>query len=563
MASYAESFDYVIAGAGTAGCVLAARLSENPGTQVCLIEAGGPDRHPFIHVPAAVAAAIGTHSLNWGFLTVPQPHLNGRRIPLPRGRVLGGSGSINGMVYFRGQPRDFDDWAAAGNPGWSYREVLPYFIRSESNANYPGSPYHGTSGPMRVTHIRRPNPLNAAFLEAMAGLKFRRCDDFNGPEPEGYGPRQGTIRDGRRESTASAYLAPAMRRHNLQVLTGALVQRVLIEDGRAAAVEVQLGGELRRIGARAEVIVSGGTIHSPQILLLSGIGDGAALRRAGVAVQLDLPAVGANLHDHLAAAVLMEMRDATSYGISLRAAPRGAWNLLEYALLRQGPFASNVFESNAFVRTRAELDRPDIQIVFQPARRNPHSFPLPIGHGFAVSIVGIYPRSRGRITLASADPRTPPDIDPNLLAVPEDLGPLVRGLELARRIATAPSFARYGAVEVAPGPAVQGEAAFGDYVRRSATTVHHPVGTCRMGPGADCVVDAQLRVRGVQGLRVADASVFPSIVGGNTNATVVMIAEKASDMILGRSAPRPLDLTTAARPSAEPSAGLRQASRAV
>jgi choline dehydrogenase len=554
VAAFAETFDYVVVGAGTAGCTLAARLSERPDAKVCLIEAGGPDRHPFIHIPAAVAAAIGTRALNWGFLTVPQPQLNGRRIPIPRGRVVGGSGSINGMVYFRGQPRDFDDWAAAGNPGWSYREVLPYFIRSESNANYPGSPYHGTSGPMRVTHIRHPNPLNEAFLAAMAGLAFRRCDDFNGADPEGYGPRQATIRDGRRESTASAYLKPALRRSNLKLLTGALVHRVLIEGGRAVGVEVELGGELRRIGARAEVVVAGGTILSPQILMLSGIGEGAALRRAGVAVQVELPAVGANLHDHLAAAVLMEMRNAASYGISLRAAPRGAWNLLEYALLKQGPLASNVFEANAFVRTRAELDRPDIQIVFQPARRNPHGFPLPLGHGFAVSIVNLYPRSRGRITLAGPDPRTPPDIDPNLLAVPEDLGPLVRGLELARRIATAPSFAHYRAVEVAPGSAVQGEAGLGEYVRRSATTVHHPVGTCRMGPGADCVVDPQLRVRGLEALRVADASIFPSVVGGNTNATVVMIAEKASDMILGRPAPRPLDLTGTAARVAEPSA---------
>jgi len=550
----AETFDYVVVGAGTAGCALAARLSEKPDARVCLIEAGGPDHHPFIHVPAAVAAAIGTRSLNWGFLTVPQPQLHGRRIPIPRGRVVGGSGSINGMVYFRGHPRDFDDWAAAGNPGWSYREVLPYFIRSESNANYPGSPYHGTTGPLRVTHIRRPNPLNDAFLETMAALKFRRCDDFNGADPEGYGPRQATIRNGRRESTASAYLAPARRRSNLRVLTGALVHRVAIEGGRAVGVDVGRDGQVHRVGARAEVVVCGGSILSPQILMLSGVGDGGALRRLGLEVRVDLPAVGANLHDHLAAAVLMEMRDATSYGISLRAMPRGAWNLLEYALWRQGPLASNVFEANAFVRTRAELARPDIQIVFQPARRNPHTFPLPIGHGFAVSIVNLYPHSRGRISLVTPDPRTPPEIDPNLLGAREDLAPLVRGLELARRIAGAPPFARYRATEVAPGRAVQGEAGLGQYVRQFATTVHHPVSTCRMGPGADCVVDPQLRVRGVEGLRVADASVFPSVVGGNTNATVVMIAEKASDMILGRPAPQPIDLASAATRIPEPSA---------
>ncbi len=550
----AEAFDYLIVGAGTAGCVLAARLSERPDARVCLIEAGGPDRHPFIHIPAAVAAAIGTRSINWRFLTVPQPGLNGRRNPIPRGRVIGGSGSINGMVYFRGHPRDFDDWAAAGNSGWGYRDVLPYFIRSESNADYPGSPYHGTTGPMRVTYVRRPNRLNRTFLEAMALLEYRPCDDFNGPEPEGYGLRQGTIREGRRESTATAYLRPAMRRGNLKVVTDALAHRVVIEGGRAVGVDVERGGEVQRFAARAEVVVACGTILSPRVLMLSGIGGGAELSRLGIEVKSDLPAVGANLHDHLAAAVLMEMRDATSYGISLRALPRGAWNVLEYALARRGPFASNVFESNAFVRTRAGLDRPDIQIVFQPARRNPHTFPLPLGHGFAVSIVNLYPRSRGRISLASPDPREPPLIDPNLLGAPEDVVPLVSGLQIARRIAGARPFARYRAIEVAPGPPVQGETGLADYVRRTASTVHHPVSTCRMGAGAQSVVDPQLRVRGVEGLRVADASIFPSVVGGNTNATVVMIAEKASDMILGRPAPRPIELAESSARVAEPSA---------
>lgn len=553
-AAAAETFDFVIVGAGTAGCVLAARLSEQADARVCLIEAGGPDRHPFIHIPAAVAAAIGTRAINWGFLTVPQPHLAGRRIPVPRGRVVGGSGSINGMVYFRGQPRDFDEWAAEGNAGWSWREVLPYFIRSECNPDYPDSPYHSTSGPMRVTHIRRLNPMNRAFWDAMAALGFARCDDFNGPNPEGYGPRQGTIRDGRRESTASAYLRPAMKRRNLAVMTHALAHRIVIEGRRAVAVDVEIGGEVRRIAARREVVLCGGAVLSPQLLMLSGVGEAAALRRLGIEVKLDLPAVGANYHDHLAAAVLMEMRNASSYGVSFKALPRGAWNVLEYALARRGPFSSNVFESNAFVRSREGLDRPDIQIVFQPARRNPHTFPLPIGHGFAISIVGIYPRSRGRVSLASPDPHTPPLIDPNLLGVPEDIEPLVRGLALARRIASAPSFARYRAVEVAPGPRVAGEAALADYVRRSAVTVHHPVSSCRMGSGADSVVDPALRVRGIEALRVADASVFPSVVGGNTNATVVMIAEKASDLIRGRPAPRPFEMGEAAsrRPSRVP-----------
>jgi choline dehydrogenase-like flavoprotein len=297
-----ETFDYVIVGAGTAGCALAARLSENPAVRVCLIEAGGLDRHPFIHVPAAVAAAIGRPSLNWRFLTIPQPNLHGRRIPIPRGRVVGGSGAINGMVYFRGQPRDFDDWARGGLRGWSYREVLPYFIRSESNPEYAGSPYHGTGGPMRVTHIRRPNPLNGAFLTAMQGLGFPRCRDFNDAAPEGYGPRQGTIRDGRRESTATAYLAPALRRDNLRLMTDTLVRRVTLEGRRATGVEVESGGARRSVGARAEIILCGGSILSPKILLLSGVGDGAALRGLGIGVAHHLPAVGANLHDHLAAA---------------------------------------------------------------------------------------------------------------------------------------------------------------------------------------------------------------------------------------------------------------------
>src|SRR6185312_13835551 len=261
----AEEFDFVIVGAGTAGCVLAARLSEQADVRVCLIEAGGHDRHPFIHIPAAVAAAIGTRAINWGFLTVPQPHLDGRRIPVPRGRVVGGSGSINGMVYFRGQPRDFDDWAAEGNEGWSWREVLPYFIRSECNPDYAGSPYHSTSGPMRVTHIRRLNPMNRAFWDAMASLGFARCDDFNGPNPEGYGPRQGTIRDGRRESTATAYLRPALKRSNLTVMTDTLAHRVAIEGGRAVGVDVERAGEARRIAARREVVLCGGTVLSPQL----------------------------------------------------------------------------------------------------------------------------------------------------------------------------------------------------------------------------------------------------------------------------------------------------------
>ena len=533
----ADAFDYVIVGGGTAGCVLAARLSEDGKSTVCLVEAGGEDRHPFIHIPATVGAAIGRPHLNWGFLTVPQPHLDNRRIPLPRGRVLGGSGSINGMVYFRGQRKDFDEWAAMDNPGWSYREVLPYFIRSESNDSYAGSPYHGTDGPIRVSHIPRPNPMIPAFLEAMHSLGFKRCEDFNVPEPEGYGPRQGTIRGGRRDSTACAYLRPARTRDNLTVMTDSLVTRVLVRNRRATGVELLRDGETKQIEARREVVLAAGAVQSPQLLLLSGIGDGAALQALGIVTVHHLPGVGANYHDHLAAAILMEMSNSESYGISWRAAPRGLANLLEYALFRRGPLASNVFEATAFIRSTEGLDRPDLQIVFQPARRNPGTFPFPLGHGFALSVVNLYPKSRGRVSLASPDPHAAPLVDPNLLGVADDLAPTLRGLELSRQIIAAAPFARYRASEVQPGPAVQGTEGLAAHVRRTASTVHHPVGSCRMGGDPDAVVDAELRVHGVEGLRVADASVFPRVVGGNTNAAVVMVAEKAADLMRGRPAP--------------------------
>jgi len=543
----ADVFDYVVIGAGTGGCVVASRLAEDPAVRVALIEAGPDHTHPFIHIPATVGAAIGTRKLNWRFLTTPQPQLNGRRIPVPRGHVVGGSGSINGMVYFRGQPRDFDDWAAAGNPGWSYREVLPYFLRSEHNESFPNSPYHAQGGPMNVKFVQKPNPMSPAFLSAMASLGFKPNADFNGPDPEGFGPRQGTILDGRRVSTATAYLDKVRGKHNFSLLTGQRVARIAIENGRAVGVDVLPDAEAaidkaRRIAARREVVLCGGAVLSPQVLMLSGIGDGDELRKHGIEVKNHLPGVGANYHDHLAVALLLEMSNTESYGISVRTLPRGVINLLQYALFRSGPLSSNVFECNAFVRTQPELDRPDIQVVFQAARRNKNLFPFPLGHGFAVSIVGLYPKSRGHIRLASADPLAAPLIDPNLLGHPDDIGPLLRGLQLARRIVAAQSFARYEAVEVQPGPAVQTEEGFVDYIRRAASTVHHPCSSCRMGSDANAVVDPQLRVQGVQALRIADASVFPSIVGGNTNAPVVMIAEKCVDLMLGRPALQPIEL---------------------
>src|SRR6516162_9876541 len=453
-----DRFDYVVVGAGTAGCVLASRLSEDPGTQVALIEAGPPDRHPLIHIPATVAAAISRPGLNWRFMTVPQAHLAGRSIPIPRGHVVGGSGSINGMVYFRGHPSDFDDWAAAGNPGWSYRDVLPYFLRSENNDDYPDSAYHARGGPMNVTHIERTNPMTPAFLAAMQGLGFTATQDFNGPTSEGYGPRQGTILKGRRVSTATAYLWPASHRSNLSILTRTRALEILIENRRAVGVRVSSGSGPRQLAVRREVIVAAGAILSPQLLMLSGVGDEQELRAAGLSTKQHLPGVGANYHDHLAVAVLMEMKNSDSYGISWRAAPRNLANLLEYALLRTGPLASNVFEATGFIRTLPELPRPDVQVVFQAARRNRGTFPFPLGHGFAISLVGLYPQSRGRVRLAGSNPLAAPLVDPRLLSHPDDVAMMLRGLKVGREVSRAGSFARYHAIEVQPGPAVQDDA---------------------------------------------------------------------------------------------------------
>jgi choline dehydrogenase-like flavoprotein len=543
--SFDREFDYIVVGAGTAGCVLASRLSEDARNRVCLIEAGGSNRHPFIAIPAAVGCAIMSPKFGWGLSTVPQPHLNGRRVPLPRGRVVGGTGSINGMAYFRGPALDFDDWAAAGNPGWSYADLLPYFLRSEHNPEYAHSPYHATGGPMGVSFPTSRNPLCDAFNAAMASLGYRELDDFNVPDPNGYGYRQGTIWKGRRVSTASAYLKPALRRRNLELLTETRARRVLFEGKRAVGVEIQgREGGIKRLRASKEVIVAAGTFHSPHLLLHSGIGDERDLKEWGITPLHHLPAVGRNLRDHPAAPIAMESDDATSYGHSLKALPRNVAQTFRYLATRTGQYASNLFETNAYIRTLPVSDRPDLQIVFQPARRNTRPFPIPLGHGYAIVIVCLYPKSTGRVTLSGPDPLAPPLIDPALGSDAADLQTLVRGLKMARRIFAHASFNKYRAREVFPGPAVASDEQWLEHIRATLTTVHHPGSTCRMGPKAsDNVVDHELKVHGLEALRVADASIYPRLVGANTNASVVAIAEKASDMILGRPAPEPIALT--------------------
>jgi len=533
--------DYLIVGAGSAGCVLANRLSANAEVDVVLVEAGPPDDSWLIRTPAAVGALIKHPRYNWNFQTVPQTHLAGRRIPMPRGKVLGGTSSINGMVYIRGHASDYTEWERAGGQGWGYPDLLPYFLRSERNEAWPSSAFHSTAGPMNVTSIRPHNPLVDRFLEAACSLDFPACEDFNAASMDGFGPRQATIRGGLRESMATAFLRPVRHRRNLTVLTDCFVRRIVIEEGRSAGVELEREGSVHRVGARIETILSAGSFGSPAILMHSGIGNEQFLRTLGIKVHRHAPEVGENLQDHLATSILMRTNSPESYGLSWRTLPRAFGTVAEYLLLRRGPLASNVFEAHGFVRSDPGLTLPDLQIIFMPAFRNPSGFPIPLGHGYGINVALLAPRSRGRVMLTGPDPRAQPSIDPNFLGESSDLPPLVHGLKLARRLLYAPAFAPFKSHEVAPGPQAQDDAALEEHVRSSCGTVFHPVGTCRMGGDEMSVVDAQLRVRGIQGLRVVDASVFPRQIRGNTNAPVVMVAEKAADMILGRSPPPPVD----------------------
>ena len=519
-----EGFDYLIAGAGTAGCVLANRLSADAGVSVGLFEAGPADDDPAIHVPAMVAKAIGNPRQSWGYQTVPQAHVDNRVLPVPRGRVLGGCSSINGMVYFRGHPREYDEWR---QPGWSYADLLPYFKRLE-NYDAAHAPQRARGGPVNVIDIPNPNPLIPRFLAAADSLGLPRCPDFNGGDPEGFGPRQAAIRNGRRESAVTAYLNPARRRPNLSVMSGALVTRVVFAGKRATGLEIERAGVRSIVHGRREVIIACGAYGSPQLLQLSGIGNAAALQTLGVTPLLDLPAVGRNLHDHPAASIAVRTANTESYGFSWRTLPRSALIAAQYLLRRSGPLASNVFEANGFMRSRPELDRPDLQIIFVPAHRNASGHWLPRGHGYGIIFVNVRPESRGSVTLGSPDPHLKPNIDFNFLAVPQDLEVLVRGFAIARSILAAPSFTPLAGREISPGPKVRERAEVEAHIRSSLVTVHHACGTCRMGD----VVDAMLRVLGLDALRVVDASVIPTVIAGNSNIPVNAVAERAADLIL-------------------------------
>jgi choline dehydrogenase len=521
-----ESFDVIIVGAGSAGCALAGRLSEDPGTRVALLEAGGNDSSMLINMPAGIAQILppeNNSELNWGYWTVPQPHLDNRRLYWPRGKALGGSSSINGMVYIRGHSSDYDRWAQLGCTGWGWADVLPWFLKSE-DSDRGASDWHGSGGPLATTRRMLPHPLNHAFIEAAIEAGWPRTDDFNGPQFEGAGSYDSTIRGGQRWSAARAYLTPEVRRRpNLRILTGALAAKILFEGRRATAVALADG---RQVAGR-RIILSGGAINSPQLLMLSGIGPAAHLKSLGIDVVADRPQVGQNLQDHLDVIVQWNCSQPITLNGNSKPLVKVA-AALNWILRKQGNASYMPTAAGAFVATREGLAAPDIQMHFMPVKGNAHGVGgVAPQHGYQVHVCQVRPESRGEIRLASADPAAHPLIDPNYLSAPEDRETLLKGVEIARAIGRQPALRPYNAGEAWPGDGVEGEALLAK-LRAWAETIYHPVGTCRMGADAQAVCDTALNVNGVEGLMVVDASVMPLLVSGNTNAPTIMIAEKTA-----------------------------------
>jgi len=531
MKPHTDSFDFIVVGAGSAGCVLANRLTASGRHRVLLLEAGGHDRHIWIHIPLGYGKLFSDRKVNWLYTSEPEPELDNRQIIQPRGKVLGGSSSINGLLYIRGQPADFDHWRQLGNSGWSFEDVLPYFRRAEDQQRGEDA-LHGVGGPLAVSDVCEPHPLCEAFIAAAQQAGFPRNDDFNGPTQEGAGYFQLTARHGRRCSTAVGYLRQAHRRPNLAIVSNALASRILFSGRRAIGVEYRCGDATRIAHANAEVIVAGGAFNSPQLLQLSGLGPAALLKSCGINVVADMPGVGAELQDHLQVRMQYRCTEPITVNDVIHSWRHRAGAGLRYALFRKGLLAIGAGYAGGFFRTNALAATPDVQVHFiifsaDTAGAALHSFP-----GFIASVCQLRPESRGFVRIKSADPEKPPAIQPRYLSSRTDRDTVVAGLKLLRRIMNQPAMRRYIAEERAPDPGCTSDAELLAFARANGTTVFHPTSTCRMGADATAVVDERLRVHGIERLRVVDGSIMPTVVSGNTNAAIVMIGEKGADMIL-------------------------------
>lgn len=524
MPARTNTYDYIIIGAGSAGCVLASRLTEDSHTRVLLLEAGGRDTAKEIHIPAAFSKLYKT-DVDWNYSTEPEPFLHDRRLYWPRGKMLGGSSSMNAMIFIRGNRLDYDHWASLGNRGWAFDDVLPYFKKSQMQQR-GASEYHGASGPLHTSDLRWVNPLTRAFLAAAEELGVPSNPDFNAATQDGAGLYQVTQKNGRRHSGADAYLKPALARKNLTVVTQGHATRVILENQRATGVEYLRAGAKAEARADREVILAGGSINSPQLLLLSGIGPADEINRAGIRARHDLPGVGKNLQDH----PMVSVGYLCTKPVSMATA-ESIPNLLRYFLLKTGPLVSNVAEAGLFLRTRDGLDVPDLQLLFGPAYYVNHGLDPRKEHCFGFGPTLVAPESRGSISLKTADPLDAPAIRANYLSTAADMRVIVEGVKLSRRLAHAKPFVDYRGGELHPGPNVKTDQEIIEFIRAEAQTLYHPVGSCKMGNDPMAVVDDRLRLHGVDGLRVVDASVMPRIIAGNTNAPTIMIAEKAADMI--------------------------------